>query len=160
MTQNSRGGFVKTADNAEADTEALRLRSLGHTYREIGERTGVNTSTAYRRVQNALYAIPADEVDSLRKLEGERLDALQLAIWETAVDGDLRAVDRVLSIMKRRAQLFGLDVPRKFIEDNPLSHMTSQDIQSEIERITKIIREHDAKDSGNDSSSELEYSRY
>lgn len=145
MTQNSRGGFVKTAENAEADTEALRLRSLGHTYREIGECTGVNTSTAYRRVQNALYAIPADEVDSLRKLEGERLDALQLAIWETAVDGDLRAVDRVLSIMKRRAQLFGLDVPRKFIEDNPLSHMTAEEISAEIDRITKIIREHDEK---------------
>jgi hypothetical protein len=158
MTQNSKGGFVKTADNAEADTEALRLRSLGHTYREIGERTGVNTSTAYRRVQNALGAIPFDEVDSLRKLEGERLDALQLAIWDKAINGDLRAVDRVLAVMKRRAQLFGLDVPRKWVEENPLAHMTSEDIQREIDRITKIIREHDANESENDSSSERQYS--
>ena len=145
MTQNSKGGFVKTAGNAEADTEALRLRSLGHTYREIADRLGINTSTAYRRVQNALVAVPYELVDELRTLEGLRLDELHAAIWENAINGDLRAVDRVLSIMKRRAQLFGLDVPRKFIEDNPLSHMTSQDIQSEIERITKIIREHDEK---------------
>ena len=145
MTQNSKGGFVKTAGNAEADTEALKLRSLGHTYREIADRLGINTSTAYRRVQNALVAVPYELVDELRTLEGLRLDELHAAIWENAINGDLRAVDRVLSIMKRRAQLFGLDVPRKFIEDNPLSHMTSQDIQSEIERITKIIREHDEK---------------
>jgi hypothetical protein len=146
VTQNSRGGFVKTAENAEADTEALRLRSLGHTYREIADRLGINTSTAYRRVQNALGAIPADEVDSLRKLESERLDALQVAIWDKAINGDLRSVDRVLSIMKRRAQLLGLDVPRKWVEENPLAHMTSEDIQREIDRITKIIREHDEQE--------------
>jgi len=145
MTQNSRGGYVKTLENAENDAEALRLRSLGHSFREIAEMLNINTSTAYRRVQNALVAVPYELVDELRTLEGLRLDELHAAIWENAINGDLRAVDRVLSIMKRRAQLFGLDVPRKFIEDNPLSHMTSQDIQSEIERITKIIREHDEK---------------
>ena len=145
MTQNSRGGYVKTLENAENDAEALRLRSLGHSFREIAEMLNINTSTAYRRVQNALVAVPYELVDELRTLEGLRLDELHAAIWENAINGDLRSVDRVLAIMKRRAKLYGLDVPRKPIEDNPLSHMTSQDIQSEIERITKIIREHDEK---------------
>ena len=145
MTQNSRGGYVKTLENAENDAEALRLRSLGHSFREIAEMLNINTSTAYRRVQNALVAVPYELVDELRTLEGLRLDELHAAIWENAINGDLRSVDRVLAIMKRRAKLYGLDVPRKLIEDNPLSHMTSQDIQSEIERITKIIREHDEK---------------
>ena len=32
-----------------------------------------------------------------------------------------------------------------FKEDNPLSHMTAEEISAEIDRITKIIREHDEK---------------
>ena len=74
-----------------------------------------------------------------------RLDEIHAAIWENAINGDLRSVDRVLAIMKRRAKLYGLDVPRKLIEDNPLSHMTAEEISAEIDRITKIIREHDEK---------------
>ena len=145
MTQNSRGGYVKTLENAENDAEALRLRSLGHSFREIAEMLNINTSTAYRRVQNALVAVPYELVDELRTLEGLRLDELHAAIWENAINGDLRSVDRVLAIMKRRAKLYGLDVPRKLSEDNPLSHMTAEEISAEIDRITKIIREHDEK---------------
>ena len=145
MTQNSRGGYVKTLENAENDAEALRLRSLGHSFREIAEMLNINTSTAYSRVQNALVAVPYELVDELRTLEGLRLDELHAAIWENAINGDLRSVDRVLAIMKRRAKLYGLDVPRKLIEDNPLSHMTAEEISAEIDRITKIIREHDEK---------------
>ena len=35
------------------------------------------------------------------------------AIWEAALDGDLRAIDRVLRIMEHRAKLLGLEAPRR-----------------------------------------------
>jgi hypothetical protein len=53
---------------------------------------------------------PADE---LRGLELERLDRMQEGLWDKAIRGNLRAVDRVLKIMKRQSQLLGLDAPRQ-----------------------------------------------
>jgi len=43
------------------------------------------------------------------QLELERLDAMQAAIWDDAMNGHLGAIDRVLKIMERRAKLLGLD---------------------------------------------------
>jgi hypothetical protein len=41
----------------------------------------------------------------------ERLDALWGALYPIAMDGQLGAVDRCLSIQSRRAKLLGLDAP-------------------------------------------------
>ena len=41
-------------------------------------------------------------------MEGDRLDALQAAVWEKALAGDPKAVDQCLQIIDRRAKLFGL----------------------------------------------------
>ena len=79
MTQNSRGGFVRTEEQALIDTEALRLRSQGMGYREIALAQGVDTSTAHRRVSRALGEIPQTIADEYRALELSRLDALQVA---------------------------------------------------------------------------------
>jgi len=52
--------------------------------------------------------------DQLRELELQRIDALYAVVWPLAIQGQLSAVDRCLTIMKRRAELLGLDVPRAF----------------------------------------------
>ena len=137
MTTNSRGGFVKTADDALKDAEALKLRSEGLTYREIAERLGINTSTAYRRVENALRAIPADGVDEMRQLEGERLDKLHAALWERALEGDLQAIDRLLTISNRRAKLFGLDAPTRQV--NELQSFSTAEINAEVRRLELLL---------------------
>ena len=49
----------------------------------------------------------------MRAVEGERLDALQRAVWSAAIFGDTDAIKSVLAIMARRARLFGLDMPAK-----------------------------------------------
>ena len=108
MTTNSKGGFVRTEESAIQDSEALRLRSHGLTFREVAAHMCCDVSTAHRRVSRALGAIPRELADEYRALEALRLDALQQAVWEQAIEGDLKAVDRVLSIMKRRSQLLGL----------------------------------------------------
>jgi hypothetical protein len=46
-------------------------------------------------------------------VEGERLDAMQRAVWAAAISGDTDAIKSVLAIMARRARLFGLDMPAK-----------------------------------------------
>ena len=44
----------------------------------------------------------------MRELEASRLDALQAALWQDAVDGNTQAVQTVLKIMDQRAKLLGL----------------------------------------------------
>jgi len=143
MTTNSRGGFVKTADDALRDAEALKLRSEGLTYRQIAELLGINTSTAYRRVENALRAIPADGVEEMRQLEGERLDKLHAALWDRALEGDLPAIDRLLTISARRSKLFGLDSPTRQI--NELQSFSATEISAEVRRLELLLQNEESE---------------
>jgi len=116
MTQTSPGGFIRTEEQAILDTEALKLRSLGWSYQKVADAIGTTKATAYNRVQRALAAIPAEAVDEFRRLEMERLDLVLNVAMDKAMSGDkgaLFAVDRVISIMDRRAKLMGLDAPVK-----------------------------------------------
>ncbi len=93
------------------EREALRLRMEGRTFREIGERLGTTESGAWRAYMRALDRVRHEIQEGARlalALELERLDALQRAIWDKAMEGDLRAVDRVLKIMDLRCRLLGL----------------------------------------------------
>lgn len=138
MTQNSRGGFVRTEEQALIDTEALRLRSQGMGYREIALAQGVDTSTAHRRVSRALGEIPQTIADEYRALELSRLDALQVAIWETALEGDYKAIRAVLDIMTKRSKLLGLDLVRT--SSGTLDY-TLQEIQDEIAKLERELGE-------------------
>lgn len=96
----------------ERHIQALALRKQGQTYRDIGAALGIDHSTAVRDVQLALTELNGQltaEAQSLRAMEAARLDALQAAIWPQAEAGNLRAIDRVIAIMERRARLLGLD---------------------------------------------------
>lgn len=59
-------------------------------------------------VQQALTTQLVHDVDELRQLEGDRLDALQVALWPAAGRGDLGAAMAVLKVMEQRAKLFNL----------------------------------------------------
>lgn len=54
-----------------------------------------------------------ETVLEVAEMEIHRLDELQTAVWTKAKTGSLEAIDRVLKIMDRRAQLIGLDKPVK-----------------------------------------------
>lgn len=92
--------------------EALRLRQAGASYRAIAQKLGITREAARKHVVAALEQlddVTADLRAQLRRLELERLDALQLAHWTAAMQGDPAATDRILRIMDRRAKLVGLD---------------------------------------------------
>jgi DNA-binding CsgD family transcriptional regulator len=96
--------------------QAIELRKAGATYRQIGERLSVSEAQAYNDVQRELARLATQTQDAaaaLRVLESERLDALMLALWQQAKQGNQGAIDRVLKVMERRARLVGLDAPTR-----------------------------------------------
>ena len=89
----------------------VELAAQGMSYDAIAQAVGyTNRGGAYKAVSAALRAQQAPAVDELRALEVERLDALQRAFWDAALEGDLRAVDRVLRVIQARVRLLGLDL--------------------------------------------------
>lgn len=55
----------------------------------------------------------SESADALRDLQDERLNRLMAGLWNSAAQGDVAAVDRVLKIMERQARLHGLDAPTR-----------------------------------------------
>jgi len=102
--------------------DALALRIKGLTFAGIGDALGVDTSTAYRYVRDALAATLAgcgELAEHLRELENQRLDEMHAALWPQALAGVMPAVDRILRLMERRAKLNGLDAPQKIAPTDP-----------------------------------------
>jgi hypothetical protein len=96
------------------EVSALQLRQAGLSYQRIADRLGYsNRSGAWHAVRAGLTATLQEPADELRGLELERLDRLHEAVWDKAIAGHLRSVDTVLSIMRRRSALLGLDAPRQ-----------------------------------------------
>lgn len=98
--------------SSERQARALALRAAGATFQQIGDQLGITRQSAHEHVTRGIARHVADAdtaASELVVLETLRLDTLQSAVWRAAVSGDLRAVDRVLRIMERRARLLGLD---------------------------------------------------
>ena len=96
----------------EKAAKALELRKAGFTYDQIATQVGyASRSGAYKAVNSALQEITREPAEVLRSLELERLDALTLAVWRKARQGNVQAIDRVVKLMERRSKLTGLDAP-------------------------------------------------
>ena len=103
-------------DVEERKAIAVNMRKEGHGYREIGERLGVNVKTAYGYVQSALMELKEQtemDVETIRDLELERLDALLNKAWGGVKTGDVSSIMTALKILERRAKMLGLDAPDK-----------------------------------------------
>ena len=112
----------------ERRVRAGRMRMAGMTYQQIADKLGYrNVSGAYRAVATLIKRTEQETAQEFRVLELERLDLLSRGLWDKARgriarDGtvikepDLKAVDRLLQIMKRRAKLLGLDAPTKIAQ--------------------------------------------
>lgn len=107
---------------AERRSKAVALRIQGRTFAQIGTELRISAPRAYQLVRGALAMLTdnaTEGAEHLRALEAMRLDELQVKVWEKAIGGDYKAVDRVLRIMERRAKLLGLDAPAKFAPTTP-----------------------------------------
>ena len=89
---------------------AIELRAQGWTYEQIADELGyANRGTVCHIVSDALAAREVEAVEDLRFLERARLDALQVALWDAAMTGDVKAAQGVLAIIMARVRLLGLN---------------------------------------------------
>jgi DNA-binding NarL/FixJ family response regulator len=111
---------------AERDARIFGMRKAGVSISEISNRFGISTGAVNAAVNRQLTRLNREALmayPEVLRLELERLDALQQAIWpltqhrkvtapdgsEVVVEPDLRAIQQVLSIMDRRSKLLGME---------------------------------------------------
>jgi hypothetical protein len=92
---------------------AVELKASGFTYEQVANQLGYTSrGTAFNVVAKALREQTAEAVSNLRDLENTRLDALQAALWDAAMTGDVRAVMACVQIVQARFRLNGLEPAR------------------------------------------------
>ena len=111
---------------AERDLRIFKMRQAGVSIGEIARRFSITSAavgTAVRRQLEKLNKEALMAYPEVLRMELERLDSLQTAIWpltqprkQTLDDGteiiaepDLKAIQQVLSIMDRRSRLLGME---------------------------------------------------
>lgn len=108
---NIKAGNIETV---ERQRQALELRKAGMSYVGIAAQLGyANHSGALKAVRSALKAVIREPAQELIDLESARLDDMLAGIWLDARKGNVLKIDRALKIMARRADLLGLDAPKK-----------------------------------------------
>jgi hypothetical protein len=101
-------------ETVERYTQVWQLRSLGMTFEEIARAVGyADSSGAKRAYDSAAKRFPVETIEQQRLIQSERLDYLLKRVMREVDQGDLSLVNEALRIEKRRADLWGLDAPRK-----------------------------------------------
>lgn len=110
----------------ERDLRIFKLRQAGTSTTEIARRFGISTGAVAKSIQRSLEKMNRETLmayPEVLRLELERLDNLQQAIWpmtqhrrevlpdgtEVQLEPDLKAIQQVLAIMDRRTKLLGMD---------------------------------------------------
>ncbi len=90
-------------------TRALELRAQGKGYAEIAREVGyANKGTAHKVIAQALEARECQDVDLLRHLTLDRLEALLAGLWPQAMQGHLPSVQAALKTIEQELRLVGL----------------------------------------------------
>ena len=99
--------------NIELAKRALRLKRSGMNLFEIAETLQMSEMTSNSAIKRGLSMAQATigyaERRELLAIEVDRLDALQFALWDQAMSGDVRSVEAVLKVINQRARLLGLE---------------------------------------------------
>ncbi len=111
---------------AERDLRIFKMRQAGVPANEIARRFGISTNAVNSSIKRQLEKLNREALmayPEVLRMELERLDALQQAIWpmtqhrkvtlddgtEMMVEPDLKAIQQVLSVMDRRSKLLGME---------------------------------------------------
>jgi len=132
------GNQDKKVNAHDRQLQALELRKSGVSYPAIADTLGYRGKQgAFEAVKAALKKTLQEPADELLVLELERLDAMTLAIASQVRAGNFGAIDRNLRIMKRRAELLGLDAPTKTALTDPTG-TKEYDPVTDDERIARL----------------------
>jgi len=135
------GEFIRTPEQIARDLQAADLRSLGYTYAMIGERMGVDRSTACRMVQRSVMELPTEGAEEVRRVELEKIDRAERYYngilsspppkignngkvvhddqGRVVIDEGIRmdAATGILKAQAARAKLLGLNAPTRIQEE-------------------------------------------
>lgn len=125
---------TKEAARIDKDNQAVQLRRQGLTYDQIGKTIGLSAAGAFAAVTRAQNRIIRDDVEQLRKIENDRLDTIQQALWPQVLEGDNPSITNALRLLERRSKLNGLDMPVKI-----QAEVVSYDASSVEARLAQII---------------------
>lgn len=117
---------------------ALDLRVEGYTLTEIAKLLDKAVSTVHEAIEQEIAAIPAEAVARLRKVEGDRLDAIILGNLPLAKRGIAEASFACIAAINARAKLFGLNATEKVKVSGSVS--LTHDAHAELlERLNKVV---------------------
>lgn len=126
----------------DRETQCVQLRREGMTLEEIAKKVGYSNASG---VQAALYRayqrVAVEDIDQIRRMENERLDALHNAHWSNAMQGDVPSGVMILKVMDRRAKLLGLDMPVRIQQEVTVWNgdgNLDREIQSLIGRLAAV----------------------
>jgi hypothetical protein len=109
---------AKQAEVAARRAKAIAMKIAGADWQTIADALGyASRGAAHTDVTRALEAnhkAEAEQVDTLRDVETQRLDRLQAAFWSKAVnERDPKAAEVILKCVAARAKLLGVEAPVK-----------------------------------------------
>lgn len=116
---------------------AFALHLAGATDGQIAKQMGYASASVARAAWQSTLAgsVSMQEREEVRKSEAARLDRMQMAWWNKAIDPkaseQATATRMVLAISERRARLLGLDAPTRVEVYTP----TSQEIMDFVNRL-------------------------
>ena len=144
----SAGKNRKVREDAKARERRAQVMQYtlgGATVREIAEKLKCNPKTVLNDRKAALAELSEQEQQSARDyraVEDARLNAMLLALWPDAQDGDLESIGAVMRIHERKARLFGYDaIPKiELMTRDALSEfLTRLEAHLDPETFTKVL---------------------
>jgi len=128
----------------ERQARAIRLRTAGVQYADIASTLGCSVGTAHKAVQDGLRQVLVDHgAEDEAAAQLLRLDDALRALWPSVVgnadvvdiDTRVKAIDRLIRIERRRADLLGLDAPKSLNVRADVRVVSIDAIQAEIARL-------------------------
>ncbi|ORA15561.1 hypothetical protein [Mycobacterium asiaticum] len=103
---------MRVAERARRDARVLRLFLAGLSYREIGAVVGLRSPTSVGDIVKRKLSDEAGRLEVVRSRDGalfiERSEALLLAHWPRALQGDHIATAACLRVLDEQARFYGL----------------------------------------------------
>ena len=119
------------------EQRAYELRLSGKTFKEIAkELKYADASGAYQAYQRAREVVSLENLGEWRLLELERLNVIQGALWDKAMEGNIPTINALLRVFDLRAKLIGLYSPEKhqIAYEEP-----DYDLKESVKEITEMI---------------------
>lgn len=91
----------------ERRREILRLRLAGLSFRQIAQQMGMSVGGVHKLLMAYLKSIPYEDIETLRRLELERLDVATMLAMKRIEEGDLAGIDRLVRIIDTRMRITG-----------------------------------------------------